>query len=654
MSRWPWTWLLVVLPLVGLGCTTWDETETDDDDDDCAAADDDAADDDAADDDAADDDDDAADDDDDAADDDDDAADDDTGDDDDTVGTDGDGDGFTVAAGDCNDANATIYPGAPEACDGLDNDCDTVVPADEIDGDLDGYAPCAGDCDDLDLYVNPSQAEIPNDGIDNDCDGSVDPTWLPISASPDPSGDHGGYLIDISMHEYSQQGSQLRFKTSSHQVFSDLSVMIDMYVSNGADTYTLTYDSGNPDPDPLQLWSDTNSWAAPLASPASLSVDYDAADTIIMGIDMADLGLGGADEMDVWVGVDLGLGGSYSDQFPDASSATVPLGAAAVLTVDDVQFFEVSGNGDLYIDPNELWHVEVHLENIGDLPTHGVTGTLNSTTDVSVVVDSSTWGTILPGDIDTGTPWFRVGIEPTASSVETLTLDLTGTGGDTSVNVDIPIGWGFPDPTYLRYEYTYWVSGSTAWGDMTVTILDSGQNEVCDHVLEFDADYTYGTGQGTWWPDEADETLEFTNITDPGTGSCPAGYHDLYNVSPSELLLTTNTVLAFISCDVASSAFHGDDVITYTGTGSQVSWCQDVGPSEAAAFGTGDAEAISLMIMSYGALSGIGTFNYYPSADGNYDWGHLGLLMKDAANFTDPVYGMWGDYLQIVHWVFII
>ena len=28
---------------------------------------------------------------------------------------------------DCDDPNAAIYPGATEVCDGLDNDCDTLI-----------------------------------------------------------------------------------------------------------------------------------------------------------------------------------------------------------------------------------------------------------------------------------------------------------------------------------------------------------------------------------------------------------------------------------------------------------------------------------------------------------------------------------------------
>ncbi len=42
-------------------------------------------------------------------------------------GVDNDGDGISECGGDCDDGNAAVHPGAPEICDGLDNDCDGSV-----------------------------------------------------------------------------------------------------------------------------------------------------------------------------------------------------------------------------------------------------------------------------------------------------------------------------------------------------------------------------------------------------------------------------------------------------------------------------------------------------------------------------------------------
>lgn len=43
------------------------------------------------------------------------------------VPTDADGDGYDTAPVDCDDSDATVYPGAPEVCDDKDNDCDGYV-----------------------------------------------------------------------------------------------------------------------------------------------------------------------------------------------------------------------------------------------------------------------------------------------------------------------------------------------------------------------------------------------------------------------------------------------------------------------------------------------------------------------------------------------
>ncbi|MCK5799783.1 MAG: putative metal-binding motif-containing protein, partial [Deltaproteobacteria bacterium] len=46
------------------------------------------------------------------------------------LGTDADRDGYGVgckAGPDCDDADASVHPGAAERCDGIDNDCDTFI-----------------------------------------------------------------------------------------------------------------------------------------------------------------------------------------------------------------------------------------------------------------------------------------------------------------------------------------------------------------------------------------------------------------------------------------------------------------------------------------------------------------------------------------------
>ena len=99
---------------------------------------------------------------------------------------------------DCDDRDNRINPDADERCDGVDNDCDGLVDADDgsilglpfwgPDEDGDGfgdaevgYRACeapddawienASDCDDTDAGVFPGAEEVCGDDKDNDCDG---------------------------------------------------------------------------------------------------------------------------------------------------------------------------------------------------------------------------------------------------------------------------------------------------------------------------------------------------------------------------------------------------------------------------------------------------------------------------------------------------
>ncbi len=122
--------------------------------------------------------------------------------------TDNDGDGYgaentdlrgcssSATEPDCNDANLNINPGMAEVpYNGLDDDCNSTTYDDDLDRDgYDAVITGGTDCNDSNPNINPGAVEICDNNIDDDCDDFIDNSDIDcdtippdVSVTADPS-----------------------------------------------------------------------------------------------------------------------------------------------------------------------------------------------------------------------------------------------------------------------------------------------------------------------------------------------------------------------------------------------------------------------------------------------------------------------------------
>jgi hypothetical protein len=185
---------------------------------------------------------------------------------------DADGDGVSTCAGDCDDNNKDVYPGAMETQNGVDDDCDGKVDNNICgqDYDMDGANDCETDCNDNDPNVGPHAVEVPGDMVDNNCNGQVDeaPATCDTGLSNSVAGDYAkaiGLCDFVTNSQFVVGNNSARdIRAKLGNTFTPQEGTSMFYISTGKATDDMDTPSYDPQPGTDFSQSGTHPlWAAP-------------------------------------------------------------------------------------------------------------------------------------------------------------------------------------------------------------------------------------------------------------------------------------------------------------------------------------------------------------------------------------------------------